>query len=43
MSYFEPHLVKERVTGHGVWCIDELPKGPSGKVLKRDIAIPLEA
>jgi hypothetical protein len=43
MSYFEPQLVKERVTGHGVRFVDDLPKGPSGKVLKSDIAIPVEA
>jgi long-chain acyl-CoA synthetase len=36
--------VKERVAGYKyprrVWFVDELPKGPTGKILKRDIAIP---
>jgi long-chain acyl-CoA synthetase len=26
-----------------VWFVDELPKRPTGKILKRDIAIPVEA
>ncbi len=37
-------FVKERVAGYKyprrVWLVDELPKGPTGKILKRDIAIP---
>jgi long-chain acyl-CoA synthetase len=36
--------VKERVAGYKyprrVWFIDELPKGPTGKILKREIRIP---
>ena len=26
-----------------IWFVDEVPKGPTGKILKRDIAIPVEA
>ena len=26
-----------------IWFVDELPKGPTGKILKRDIVIPTEA
>lgn len=40
-------FVKSRVAGYKyprrIWFVDELPKGPTGKVLKRDIAIPVEA
>jgi long-chain acyl-CoA synthetase len=25
-----------------VWLVDELPKGPTGKILKREIAAPAE-
>ncbi len=36
--------VKDRVAGYKyprrVWFVDELPKGPTGKILKRDITIP---
>lgn len=36
-------FVKERVAGYKyprrIWFVDELPKGPTGKILKRDIAI----
>lgn len=39
--------VKDRVAGYKyprrIWFVDELPKGPTGKILKRDIAIPVEA
>ncbi|OBE97128.1 long-chain fatty acid--CoA ligase [Mycobacterium sp. 852002-10029_SCH5224772] len=39
-------FVKDRVAGYKyprrVWFVDELPKGPTGKILKRDIAIPAE-
>ncbi|KUI05875.1 long-chain fatty acid--CoA ligase [Mycobacterium sp. IS-3022] len=39
-------FVKERVAGYKyprrVWFVDELPKGPTGKILKRDIAIPVQ-
>jgi len=39
-------FVKERVAGYKyprrIWFVDELPKGPTGKVQKRDIAIPVE-
>ncbi len=37
-------FVKERVAGYKyprrVWLVDELPKGPTGKVLKREITVP---
>jgi long-chain acyl-CoA synthetase len=40
-------FVKTRVAGYKyprrIWFVDELPKGPTGKILKRDIAIPVEA
>jgi len=36
--------VKERVAAYKyprqVWLVDELPKGPTGKVQKRDITVP---
>ncbi|OBH60271.1 long-chain fatty acid--CoA ligase [Mycobacterium sp. E2479] len=39
-------FVKDRLAGYKyprrVWFVDELPKGPTGKILKRDIAIPAE-
>ena len=39
-------FVKERLAAYKyprlVWFIDELPKGPTGKILKREIAIPAE-
>jgi long-chain acyl-CoA synthetase len=38
--------VKERVAAYKyprrVWLVDALPKGPTGKVLKREIAVPAE-
>jgi long-chain acyl-CoA synthetase len=37
-------FVKERVAAYKyprvVWIVDELPKGPTGKILKREIEIP---
>ena len=40
-------FVKDRVAGYKyprrIWFVDELPKGPTGKILKRDITIPVEA
>jgi long-chain acyl-CoA synthetase len=37
-------FVKERVAAYKyprqVWFVDELPKGPTGKILKREIALP---
>jgi long-chain acyl-CoA synthetase len=37
-------FVKSRVAGYKyprrIWFVDELPKGPTGKIVKRDIAIP---
>ena len=37
-------FVKERVAAYKyprhVWFVDELPKGPTGKILKREIAVP---
>ncbi len=39
--------VKERVAAYKyprvVWLVDELPKGPTGKIQKRDITVPKEA
>jgi long-chain acyl-CoA synthetase len=26
-----------------IWFVDELPKGPTGKILKREISIPEKA
>jgi len=38
--------VKEQVAGYKyprkVWFVDELPKGPTGKILKREIEVPSE-
>ena len=38
--------MKERVAAYKypriVWIVDELPKGPTGKILKREIKIPDE-
>jgi long-chain acyl-CoA synthetase len=40
-------FVKERVAAdkypRHVWLVDELPKGPTGKILKREIAVPERA
>jgi long-chain acyl-CoA synthetase len=40
-------FVKERVAAYKyprhVWFVDELPKGPTGKILKREIEIPIAA
>jgi long-chain acyl-CoA synthetase len=40
-------FVKERVAAYKyprvVWLVDELPKGPTGKILKREIKPPVEA
>lgn len=37
-------FVRDRVAGYKyprrVWFVDQLPKGPTGKILKRDIAVP---
>ena len=37
-------FVKERVAAYKyprhVWFLDELPKGPTGKILKREIEVP---
>ena len=39
--------VKERVAAYKypryVWLVDALPKGPTGKVLKREIVVPTQA
>jgi long-chain acyl-CoA synthetase len=39
--------VKEQVAAYKyprtVWFVDELPKGPTGKILKREIEVPQEA
>ena len=38
--------MKERVAAYKyprvVWIVDDLPKGPTGKILKREIEIPAE-
>jgi long-chain acyl-CoA synthetase len=40
-------FVKHRVAGYKyprrIWFVDELPKGPTGKILKREITIPVDA
>ena len=37
-------FVKERVAAYKyprrIWFVDELPKGPTGKILKREIKVP---
>jgi long-chain acyl-CoA synthetase len=37
-------FVKERVAGYKyprrIWFLDELPKGATGKILKREIEVP---
>ncbi len=37
-------FVKERVAAYKyprrIWFVDERPKGPTGKILKRDITVP---
>jgi long-chain acyl-CoA synthetase len=39
-------FVKEQVAGYKyprrIWFVDELPKGPTGKILKREIVVPPE-
>ena len=39
--------IKERVAAYKyprtIWFVDELPKGPTGKILKREIKVPVEA
>ena len=39
-------FVKERLAAYkyprNVWIVDELPKGPTGKILKREIQVPVE-
>ena len=39
-------FVKEQVAAYKyprrVWIVDELPKGPTGKILKREIELPVE-
>ena len=39
--------MKERVAAYKyprvVWIVDELPKGPTGKILKREIEVPEDA
>ena len=37
-------FVKQRVAAYKyprrIWFVDELPKGPTGKILKREIEVP---
>ena len=39
--------MKEQVANYKyprhIWIVDELPKGPTGKILKREVEIPEEA
>ena len=39
-------FVKARVAAYKyprrVWLVDELPKGPTGKILKREIEVPVD-
>jgi long-chain acyl-CoA synthetase len=39
-------FVKEQVANYKyprrIWFVDELPKGPTGKILKRDVEVPSE-
>jgi long-chain acyl-CoA synthetase len=39
--------VKERIAAYkyprAIWFVDDLPKGPTGKILKREIDAPVEA
>ena len=39
--------VKQRIAAYKypreIWFVDELPKGPTGKILKREIEVPEEA
>ena len=39
-------FVREQVAGYKyprkIWFVDELPKGPTGKILKRSISLPSE-
>ena len=39
-------FVKEEVAAYKyprqIWFVDELPKGPTGKILKREIELPVE-
>jgi long-chain acyl-CoA synthetase len=39
-------FVKEQVAGYKyprrIWFVDELPKGPTGKILKREIEAPAQ-
>ena len=38
-------FAKERVAAYKyprqIWIVDELPKGPTGKILKREIEVPV--
>jgi long-chain acyl-CoA synthetase len=38
--------MKQRVAAYKyprvIWLVDELPKGPTGKILKREIEVPVE-
>jgi long-chain acyl-CoA synthetase len=40
-SYVKEHVAAYKYPRH-VWVVDELPKGPTGKVLKREIEVPTE-
>jgi long-chain acyl-CoA synthetase len=40
-------FMKERVAAYKyprvIWFVDELPKGPTGKILKREVEVPEQA
>jgi long-chain acyl-CoA synthetase len=40
-SYVKEHVASYKYPRH-IWFVDELPKGPTGKVLKREIEVPSE-
>jgi long-chain acyl-CoA synthetase len=39
--------VKEKIAAykypHHIWAVDELPKGPTGKILRREVKKPVDA
>ena len=40
-SYVKEQVAAYKYPRH-VWFVDELPKGPTGKILKREIDVPAE-
>jgi long-chain acyl-CoA synthetase len=41
-DFVKAHVAAYKYPRH-VWLVDELPKGPTGKILKREIALPSDA